>query len=44
MSDHSLIVTFWTASAIMFVTFLLALYFTRGHAADYADADVKPAT
>lgn len=44
MSDHSLMVTFWTASAIMFVTFLIALYFARVHAADYSDADVKPAT
>jgi hypothetical protein len=44
MSDHSLLVTFWTASAIMFVTFLLALYFARVHAADYSDAEVKPAT
>ncbi|HSE30241.1 MAG TPA: MFS transporter [Pyrinomonadaceae bacterium] len=29
MSDHSLFVTFWTAAAIMFVAFLLALYFGR---------------
>jgi len=29
MSDHSLFVTFWTASAIMFVAFLLAVYFGR---------------
>ncbi|HEX7294546.1 MAG TPA: MFS transporter [Pyrinomonadaceae bacterium] len=29
MSDHSLFVTFWTASGIMFVAFLLAVYFGR---------------
>jgi DHA1 family tetracycline resistance protein-like MFS transporter len=35
MSDHSLLVTFWTAAAIMFAAFLLAIYFARMHAADY---------
>ena len=29
MSDHSLFITFWTAAAIMFVAFLLAVYFGR---------------
>lgn len=29
MSDYSLYVTFWTAAAIMFVAFLLAMYFAR---------------
>jgi MFS transporter, DHA1 family, tetracycline resistance protein len=29
MSDHSLFVTFWTAAALMFVAFLLAMYFAR---------------
>ena len=29
MSDHSLFITFWTAAAIMFVAFLLAMYFGR---------------
>ena len=29
MSDHSIAVTFWTASGIMFVAFLLAFYFSR---------------
>jgi len=31
MSDRSLIVTFWTGAAIMFVAFLLAVYFSRLH-------------
>ena len=44
MSDHSLFVTFWTGSAIMFVTFLIALYFARAHAADYSDSEVPAAT
>ena len=44
MSDHSLFVTFWTASAIMFVTFVAAVYFTRVHAAEYSDAGVAEAT
>jgi DHA1 family tetracycline resistance protein-like MFS transporter len=39
MSDHSLFVTFWTGSAIMFVTFLIALYFARAHAADYSASE-----
>jgi predicted MFS family arabinose efflux permease len=43
MSDHSLFVTFWTASAIMWVTFLTALYFARAHAADYSDSGVAEA-
>lgn len=29
MSDQSLFVTFWTASVIMFLAFLMAVYFTR---------------
>jgi DHA1 family tetracycline resistance protein-like MFS transporter len=29
MSDHSLFITYWTAAAIMFVAFLLAVYFGR---------------
>jgi DHA1 family tetracycline resistance protein-like MFS transporter len=44
MSDHSLFVTFWTGSAIMFVAFFLAVYFARAHAADYSDASVAAAT
>jgi MFS transporter, DHA1 family, tetracycline resistance protein len=38
MSDHSLFITFWTGSAIMFVALLLAIYYTRIHAANYSDA------
>jgi len=43
MSDHSLFVTFWTGSAIMFVALSLAIYFARTHSADYSDADVAAA-
>ncbi|HEX8137283.1 MAG TPA: MFS transporter [Pyrinomonadaceae bacterium] len=35
MSDHSLRLTFWTASAIMCGAFLLSLYFARTYQADY---------
>jgi DHA1 family tetracycline resistance protein-like MFS transporter len=34
MSDHSVLVTFWTAAAIMFVAFLLTVYFARAYAAN----------
>jgi DHA1 family tetracycline resistance protein-like MFS transporter len=37
MSDHSLFVTFWTGSGIMFVAFLLAAYFTRVQASGYSE-------
>lgn len=37
MSDHSLFVTFWTGSGIMLLASLLAIYFTRVHAAEFAD-------
>jgi len=43
MSDHSLFVTFWTGSAIMFVAFLLAVYFLRAHADDYRTEGVAEA-
>jgi DHA1 family tetracycline resistance protein-like MFS transporter len=43
MSDHSLFVTFWTGSAIMFVALLLAIYYTRIHAANYSEANVAQA-
>jgi len=43
MSDHSLFVTFWTAAAIMFITFLLAIYFARAHAVNYSDAGAQAA-
>ncbi len=35
MSDHTLRVTFWTASFIMFAAFLLAVYFARVYAENY---------
>ncbi len=44
MSDHSLFVTFWTASGIMLVALILAVSFARLPAPDYSDADVAPAT
>jgi DHA1 family tetracycline resistance protein-like MFS transporter len=37
MSDQSVAHTFWAAAAVMFVAFLLAVYFTRAHAAEYRD-------
>jgi DHA1 family tetracycline resistance protein-like MFS transporter len=40
MSDHSLFVTFWTGSAIMFVALLLAVYFIRAYGSQYAKTDV----
>lgn len=39
MSDQSLLVTFWTGAAIMFLAFLLAVYFTRTHAEDFSDGE-----
>ena len=44
MSDYSLFVTFWVASAIMIVALVMAIYFARLHAAKYSDADVAEAT
>lgn len=41
MSDRSLFVTFWTASAIMFATFITAVYFARTYAADYSEAGIE---
>lgn len=43
MSDRSLFITFWTGSVIMFLAFLLAVYFTRLHAADYSETGVAEA-
>ena len=44
MSNHSLFVTFWTASAIMLGAFLLAAYFARAHADEYsASSAAEPA-
>jgi DHA1 family tetracycline resistance protein-like MFS transporter len=42
MSDRSLLITFWAASAIMFTAFLLAVYFARLHAAEYNEAKIIP--
>jgi DHA1 family tetracycline resistance protein-like MFS transporter len=44
MSDHSLFATFWTAAVIMFIAFLIAVYFARSHAAEYASREVAPAS
>lgn len=38
MSDHSLLVTFWTGAAIMFLAFLMAVYFARSHGKEYSKA------
>jgi MFS transporter, DHA1 family, tetracycline resistance protein len=43
MSDQSLRLTFWTAAAIMFVAFLLAIYFTYAHASDYRETEIAAA-
>ncbi len=43
MSDYSLFVTFWTASAIMFLAFLLASYLARGYAREYPGDEVVKA-
>ena len=43
MSDHSLFITFWTGSAIMFIALVLAIYFARTHAAAYSETDVAEA-
>lgn len=43
MSDHSLYVTFWTASGIMLLAFLLAVYFMKAHAAEFSEGEVAEA-
>lgn len=43
MSDASILRTFWTAAAIQFVAFLLAVYFARAYRAKYADGEVAEA-
>lgn len=40
LSDASLRATFWTAAAIMFAAFLLAVYFWRAYAGEYATSEV----
>ncbi|MBC7910409.1 MAG: MFS transporter [Pyrinomonadaceae bacterium] len=42
ISDNSVRATFWTASAIMFIAFLAAIYFMRSHAAEYNETEVAP--
>ncbi len=43
MSDASILRTFWTAAAIQFVAFLLAVYFARAYRTKYADGEVAEA-
>ena len=43
MSDASILRTFWTAAAIQFVAFLLAVYFARAYRAKYAGGEVAEA-
>jgi DHA1 family tetracycline resistance protein-like MFS transporter len=43
MSPQSFLHTFGAAAAIMFVAFLLALYFARAHAREYAHGEVASA-
>src|SRR6266853_1417603 len=44
MSDASILRTFWTAAAIQFVAFLLAVYFARAYRGKYAGAPFTPET
>ena len=41
MSDASILRTFWTAAAIQFVAFLLAVYFARAYRGKYAGGEVR---
>jgi DHA1 family tetracycline resistance protein-like MFS transporter len=43
MSDHSLFLTFWTGSGIMFVAFVLTLVFSRAQSLKYANNATEPA-
>jgi len=43
MSDASLLRTFWTAAAIQFVGFLLAIYFARAYASKFAESEMAEA-
>jgi len=40
MSDASILRTFWTAAAIQFVAFLLAVHFARAYRGHYAEGEV----
>src|ERR1043166_718474 len=42
MSDASILRTFWTAAAIQFAGFVLAVYFARAHASKYAREVSEP--
>ena len=44
MSDASILRTFWTAAAIQFVAFLLAVYFARAYGKKYSGGEVAAAT
>jgi DHA1 family tetracycline resistance protein-like MFS transporter len=44
MSDASILRTFWTAAAIQFVAFLLAVYFARAYGKKYSAGEVAEAT
>ena len=44
MSDASILRTFWTAAAIQFVAFLLAIYFARVYGKKYLAAEMAEAT
>jgi DHA1 family tetracycline resistance protein-like MFS transporter len=43
MSDSSILRTFWTAAAIQFVAFLLAIYFARAYGKRYSAGEVSEA-
>ena len=43
MSDASILRTFWTAAAIQFVAFVLAVYFARAYRGKFADGEVAEA-
>jgi len=43
MSDASILRTFWTAAAIQFVAFLLAVYFARAYGKKYSAGEVAEA-
>jgi MFS transporter, DHA1 family, tetracycline resistance protein len=43
MSDASILRTFWTAAAIQFVAFLMAVYFARAYRGRYAEGEVAEA-
>ncbi len=44
MSDSSILRTFWTASAIQFLAFLLAIYFARAYAGKYSAGEMAEQT